>query len=177
MAPVYVNLAQLHAAAGASTAALDLAKAALKLKPNVRCLLLLARLALDTNEYDQAQIYIDNAVELALSNIGENTDIAVLERTADALAVACALQYELREDNKTLDMLEQLRSLGASTLRADAYANITLGKLHFNGTFNVALKDNRTVEENNLLCRAEQLKYAADCARVVLRHAPSCAAV
>jgi tetratricopeptide (TPR) repeat protein len=175
-APVYVNFAQLHAAAGASTAALELAKSALKLKPNVRCLLLLARLALDTNEYDQAQIYIDNAVELALSNVGENTDIAVLERTADALAVACALQYELRDDDKTLDMLEQLRSLGTSTLRADAYANITLGKLHFNGAFNVTLKDNRTVGENNHLCRAEQLKHAADCARVILRHAPSCAA-
>lgn len=169
---VYANLAQLHATAGASTAALELAQAAFQLQPSIRCLLLLARLTLITHEHDHAQIYIDDAVELALTTVGKHKDNATLERTADALAVACALQYELKDENRTLSMLENLRSLGASTLRADAYANVTLGKLHFAGV----LKDDQTAGYNNHSCRVQQLKHAADCARVVLRQDSSCAA-
>ena len=58
----------------------------------------------------------------------------------------------------------------------DAYADITIAKLHFDGMLE-ARHDSLTEEEAPTPCRAQQLKHAADHARGVLRHAPSCAAV
>jgi len=168
-APVCTNLAQLYASFGTLSMASQLAQAAVEFDPkNVRCLLLLARLYLDVNQEERAQSYIDSAVRITLSRLSDNAIQASgkssHENAADALAVACALQFRINNAAKTVDLLRKLNEMPGSS----AYSHITLGRLHFSGL----LEDCATAGSPS--CRAHQLKFASDYARSALEMSPSC---
>ena len=171
-----VNLAQLHAAAGTFTAARELAEIALTMIPNsMRALLLLARTSLGANKINQAQVYVDRAIDcVSAVSAATEGDANHFECIADALAVASAVQWELKDDNLTLGILQRLRSICTKSRdKEDSYTNVTLGKLYFDGMLTKNGADTGACTAS----RAQQLKHAADHARLVLRHTPSCAAV
>ena len=171
--PSYMNLTQLHTAIGNLSVARNLAESALTVAPNsTRALLLLAQISMGTNKLDQAQFLISRVIK----NIFATGRTGDAQYIANSLAVASALQWELKDGYQTLSTLDRLRSVcTCGKVMEDAYADITIAKLHFDGLLE-ARRDNLT-EEAPTPCRAQQLKHAADHARGVLRHAPSCAAV
>jgi len=175
-AAVYANLAQVHAAGGATAAALELARAVLAVEPDHdRCLLLVSRLHCDARDYktasDGAQA-VAAAVKkrrAAASSVASEAETAALnEGCADLLAVVGSLQRDAGASERTIRAVEQLRSLSTG-LKNDSFANVALAELHFCGL----LKDGSSEPRAQ---REVQLKRAADAARAALRQAASCAA-
>mmetsp|Transcript_20880 Transcript_20880/g.69076 ORF Transcript_20880/g.69076 Transcript_20880/m.69076 type:complete len:951 (+) Transcript_20880:977-3829(+) len=172
--PIYLNLAQVHAAAGDLPRARELARLAVALAPNnIRCKLLLARLAFAMRDVEQARKHTASAVKISLGLMDGSSGAIFLGLVADSLSVASVMWRKLEnyeEALKTLDYLKDLKisNRGFSTV----YANATLSNLHFRDQIRSGRTGIGDIQPDH---RAQQLKNAADCARSALNDDPSCA--
>ena len=174
--PIYLNLAQVHAAAGDLPRARELARLAVALAPNnIRCKLLLARLAFAMRDVEQARKHTASAVKISLGLMDGSSGAIFLGLVADSLSVASVMWRKLENYEEALKTLGYLKDLKISNRGfSTVYANATLSNLHFRDQIRRGSTGIGDIQPDH---RAQQLKNAADCARSALNDDPSCAMV